>query len=103
MLDHLTANSLEAAGPNDLTISISTAIDARGWVILEVRDTGLGMPPEALQRAVEPFYGTKPNHLGIGLSIANGIWRRHKGTLSVHSVAGEGTTVRLCVEPVKDA
>jgi len=101
MLDHLTANSIEAAGPNPLRIKISTAIDERGWVFIEVRDTGLGMSPDVLERAVEPFYSTKSNHLGVGLSIANGIWRRHKGTLSVGSREGEGTTVRLCVEPVK--
>ena len=101
MLDHITANAIEAAGPKDLNIRLSTALDARGWVIVEVRDDGLGMTPEVLGRAIEPFYGTKPNHLGVGLSIANGIWRRHKGTLFVMSVAGEGTTIRLCVEPAK--
>ena len=101
MLDHLTANAIEAAGPGVLDIGVSTALDNRGWVVLEIRDNGLGMTPEVLERAVEPFYSTKTDHLGVGLSIANGIWRRHKGTLSVRTIRGEGTTIRLCVEPAK--
>ncbi len=101
MLDHLTTNSLEAAGPDGLEIHLATSVDGRGWVVLEVRDTGRGMAPEVLERAVEPFFSTKAGHLGVGLNIANGIWRRHKGTLSVRSQPGEGTTVRLCVEPAR--
>jgi two-component system NtrC family sensor kinase len=101
MLDHLTLNALEAAGPEGLDIHITTAVEPRGWIVLEVRDTGRGMGPEVQERAVEPFFSTKSGHLGVGLSIANGIWRRHKGTLSVRSRAGEGTTIRLCVEPAR--
>ena len=96
MLDHLSANAIEAAGPDGLVIHLSTALDERGWVVLEVRDNGQGMTAEVLERAVEPFFSTKPNHLGVGLSIANGIWRRHKGTMSVRGIPGEGTTIRLC-------
>ena len=57
------------------------------------------MDGEVLRQAVEPFFSTKPAHLGVGLSIANGIWRRHRGTLSIRSQPGEGTAVRLCVMP----
>lgn len=99
LLGHLIANAYEAMPDRVGTISISTATDARGWVVLEVRDTGQGMDAETLGRAVEPFFSTKPGHLGIGLSIANGIWRRHRGTLSIRSQLGEGTQLRLCVEP----
>jgi signal transduction histidine kinase len=98
MLDHLTTNSREAAGDGGVEINLATSVDNRGWVVLEVRDTARGMTPEVLERAVEPFFSTKAGHLGVGLSIANGIWRRHRGTLSVRSQRGEGTTVRLCVE-----
>jgi signal transduction histidine kinase len=102
MLDQLTTNSVEAGG-DGTEINLATSVDSRGWVVLEVRDTGRGMPPEVLERAVEPFFSTKAGHLGVGLSIANGIWRRHKGTLAVRSRPGEGTTVRLCIEPVGGA
>ncbi|WP_435005243.1 sensor histidine kinase [Tundrisphaera lichenicola] len=99
MLDEVVINALEAADGRPIEIAISTSLDARGWVALEIRDSGHGMEPEVLERAVEPFFTTKSGHIGVGLSIANGIWRRHKGTLSLRSAPGEGTTLRLCVEP----
>ena len=76
-------------------------MDGRGWVVLEIQDSGQGMTASVLERAVEPFFTTKPGQMGVGLSIANGIWRRHRGTLSLKSAPGEGTILRLCVEPVE--
>lgn len=99
MLRHLIANSREAIPEAGGTITLATSRDARGWILLEVRDTGAGMSAEVLSRATEPFFTTKPDRLGIGLTIANGIWRRHRGTLAVRSRAGEGSQVRLGVEP----
>jgi signal transduction histidine kinase len=99
MLGHLVRNAYEAMPDGQGTVWLSTSTDTRGWVVLELRDTGQGMDAETMVRAVEPFFSTKPGHLGVGLSIANGIWRRHRGTLSLRSRPGEGTAVRLCVEP----
>jgi two-component system, NtrC family, sensor kinase len=101
MLGLLLDNAREAmAGRPDPTVTYSTSVDGRGWVALEVRDSGRGMTPDVMERAVEPFFTTKAGQMGVGLSIANGIWRRHKGTLSLKSAPGEGTTLRLCVEPI---
>ena len=101
MLTLLTSNAAEARSGNEpLTITLATEVDHRGWVALEIRDNGKGMEPSVMERAVEPFFSTRPGQLGVGLSIANGIWRRHRGTLSLRSTPGEGTVVRLCVEPL---
>jgi signal transduction histidine kinase len=100
MLDELVYNAWEARKGDSIQVGFTTSVDARGWVVLEVRDQGQGMTEAVLERAVEPFFTTKASHAGVGLSIANGIWRRHRGTLSLRSVPGDGTTVRLCVEPV---
>ncbi|HEV3166920.1 MAG TPA: sensor histidine kinase [Isosphaeraceae bacterium] len=102
MMKHLITNSCEAMSGREGSISISTVQDNRGWVALEIRDNGNGMDAPTLERAVEPFFTTKPGHFGVGLSIANGIWRRHHGTLALRSQPGEGTFVRLCVEPAKE-
>ncbi len=98
MLELLIANAQEALPPQGGVITLATALDDRGWVVLEVRDTGRGMTSQIQERAVEPFFSTK-GRPGIGLSIANGIWRRHRGTLALKSHHGEGTQVRLCVDP----
>ena len=101
MLSLILDNSREAmVASGTKSVSFATSVDSRGWVVLEIRDSGAGMEPEVLERAVEPFFTTKPGQMGVGLSIANGIWRRHKGTLSLKSVPREGTLLRLCVEPI---
>jgi two-component system, NtrC family, sensor kinase len=102
MMHHLLANAYEALPVQGGTITLSTSVDNRGWVTLEIEDTGCGMDSETLERAVEPFYTTKPGHFGVGLSIANGIWRRHHGTLALQTRPDRGTSVRLCVEPATD-
>jgi two-component system, NtrC family, sensor kinase len=100
MLRNLLRNAFEAMFEGKGTISLSTSTDTRGWVVLELRDSGQGMTPETMERAVEPFFSTKLGRLGVGLSIANGVWRRHRGTMSIQSQPGEGTAIRLCVEPL---
>jgi signal transduction histidine kinase len=99
MVGHLAINAEEALADSSGTITLSTAMDNRGWIALEVSDNGPGMAPELVERAVEPFFTTKTGRMGVGLSIANGIWRRHRGTLALKSRPGEGTKVRLCVDP----
>jgi len=102
MIGLLTTNALEAMSPQGGTIILVTGLDDRGWVVLEIQDDGCGLTREVQERAVEPFFSTKPGHMGVGLSIANGIWRRHRGTLAIRGRPGEGTSVRLCVEPARD-
>jgi two-component system NtrC family sensor kinase len=92
-------NSYEAAGEGPLKINIKGTVDSRGWIVIEFVDDARGMHHAETGRAVEPFFTSKPAHIGVGLSIANGIWRRHRGTLSVRSIAGEGTCIRLSIEP----
>jgi len=99
MLKLFFNNAYEAKVGEELAIHVTTLLDSREWVTLEIADNGQGMTPEVKERAVEPFFTTKSGHLGVGLSIANGIWRRHRGTLSLRTTPGEGTTLRLCVDP----
>jgi two-component system, NtrC family, sensor kinase len=98
LLGYLIQNAREAMPKGRGRISFSTHVDERNWVILEVRDSGSGMVPEVLKRATEPFFTTKSGRSGIGLTVAHGIWRRHRGALSIESQPGEGTTIRLAVE-----
>ena len=69
----------------------------RDFVLIEVVDDGVGMPPEVMQRAFEPFYTTKPTGLGtgLGLSMAYGFVKQSGGEIQLNSEPGQGTTVRI--------
>lgn len=73
-------------------------------VSLAIVDQGVGMPADVLKRAQEPFFTTKGvKSMGLGLSVTYGIVGRHRGELTIDSVAGQGTTVtmRLPVDPAR--
>ncbi|MFB9288987.1 response regulator [Pseudoduganella plicata] len=67
------------------------------YLMIEVADTGNGMPPEILQRAFEPFFTTKPTGqgTGLGLSMAYGFVKQSGGEIVLNSAQGEGTSVRI--------
>jgi signal transduction histidine kinase len=103
MFGYLVENAREALPQDSGTVAISARSDPRSWVIITIKDSGRGMSPEVLKRAAEPFYTTKPDRSGIGLTIAHGTWRRHFGTFAIESSPGKGTSIRLSVGPVPPA
>jgi CheY-like chemotaxis protein len=65
-------------------------------VVLEVRDTGIGMDEETRRRCLEPFYTTKGERgTGLGLAMVFGMVKRHSADLEIDSAKGVGTTMRL--------
>ncbi len=95
VLVNLVANAIDAMGEAG-TLSLGTTREGDEMVIA-VRDTGRGIPPQLIQRVFEPFFTTKPvgKGTGIGLAIAYALVRRHGGTLELESVEGRGTVARI--------
>ncbi|MBL8900473.1 MAG: hypothetical protein JNM84_22780 [Planctomycetes bacterium] len=78
--------------------TVRASAEAHGeQVVFEVRDDGCGIPPENLQRVLDPFFTTKKrgHGTGLGLPIAADIVRNHGGALEIQSEVGRGTTVRV--------
>jgi PAS domain S-box-containing protein len=87
------------------SLTLTTRYDPVGaCVILEVADTGPGIPPALQTRIFEPFFTTKPPGVGtgLGLPLCRGIIEGHGGSISVESQAGQGTVFRLTL-PVQAA
>ena len=110
ILMNLATNAAHAMpGGGTLTVRLepfaATAAFARSHPGIEpgphariiVSDSGDGMSAEVLERALEPFYTTKPPNegTGLGLSIVHGIVRAHRGALEITSEPGRGTTVTI--------
>ena len=80
----------------DGTIEIRTRPDSAGeHVIIEVQDSGCGIPTEHLNKIFEPFFSTKKNGSGLGLAVSYGIIRNHQGELTVESQPGKGTCITI--------
>jgi signal transduction histidine kinase/large-conductance mechanosensitive channel len=82
---NLIVNAIQAMsgigeGPRELQIGVD-AVPSEGGVRVGVRDTGPGLSPESLPRLFEPFYTTKPEGMGMGLSICRSIIEAHRGRL----------------------
>lgn len=91
VLLNLALNSC-AAMPDGGQMRIATAT-AGSRVLIEVSDTGCGIPADMLDMIFDPFFSTKPagKGTGLGLSVSLGIVQQHGGTLDVESQVGEGS------------
>jgi CheY-like chemotaxis protein/anti-sigma regulatory factor (Ser/Thr protein kinase) len=93
-LANLIINAVDAM-PSGGTLTIRTR-QANGHVVVEVNDTGIGMPPEIRDRVFEPFFTTKGEAgSGLGLALVHGIVERHGGEIHVASTDGQGTTFTI--------
>ena len=87
------------------TITLRTFAHEDDGVVIEVADTGGGIPAENLGKVFDPFFTTKGvgNGTGLGLAVTYGIVQEHAGTIEVRSAEGEGTTFRLVFPTARTA
>lgn len=92
---NLMLNAFDAM-PGGGTLAIS-ARENSGHMVIEVADTGCGIPPEIGRRVFDPFFTTKSQGqgTGLGLAVSYGIVQRHRGAISFTSKDGEGTVFKV--------
>ena len=94
---NLVVNARDAMPDGGRVVVRTRMEDAGARAVVEVREEGEGMTEEVRNRAVEPFYTTKPVGLGSGLGLSQvlGFVQQSQGDLAIESEPGRGTTVRL--------
>ena len=100
-------DALDDSGARKKELIIASALSEDGGppsVVVSVKDTGAGIPPEILEKVLEPFFSTKPvgKGTGLGLSLCFGIIEAHRGRLEIKSKQGEWTEVRIIL-PVQES
>jgi len=96
VLVNLMKNAFEAlAGTDDARVMISADRDREGQTVISISDNGPGIPEEVMDKVFIPFFTTRENGSGIGLSLSRQIMQMHGGSLRITSVPGDCTTAAL--------
>ncbi len=107
VLINLIQNAADSIGKNG-TVTLRARLDEKrlndepvSVVILEIADTGKGIPPEAEKRLFDPFFTTKDSGTGLGLPIAARIVEKHSGALQYQTLPGTGTAFGIILPAYK--
>jgi signal transduction histidine kinase len=92
-LAHLLRNAIEATSPRG-TILVRTYVE-KNFSVLLIKDTGRGMPKDVVDKVFVPFYTTKIGGTGLGMVFVRQIVDEHRGTITLDSQVGRGTTVTI--------
>jgi signal transduction histidine kinase len=99
LLINLALNALQAIEEDLDTdqgrIEFRASVDRRSRPVVQVEDNGPGIPEDVQEKIFVPFFTTKEDGSGIGLSLSRQIMRLHGGSLAVRSTEGEGTVFTL--------
>lgn len=90
---NIIRNSIDASPEGGEIIIVARTIGSR--VRVTITDTGIGIPPEDLNRIFDPYFSKKRGGTGLGMSIAKRIIEGHEGTIAVTSESGKGTQVNI--------
>ena len=96
VLINLVVNAVEAVKDSkEPCITLSAQVGSNNRAVIKVADNGMGMSPEVVDNIFIPFFSTKKNGSGIGLSLCKQIMLLHKGNIQVQSIEGEGSAFLL--------
>jgi hypothetical protein len=94
MLVNLMRNGIQSIAASGV-VEVSTQFLEPNQVLIVVRDTGSGIPPNVLENVFNPFFTTKPDGTGLGLAICQHVVNDHGGRITVESQVGYGTTFSI--------
>jgi two-component system, cell cycle sensor histidine kinase and response regulator CckA len=115
VIQNIIINAMQAM-PDGGTLIINTShvlldsgqvllLDTGKYAMISIADTGSGIPKEHLEKIYDPYFTTKPEGTGLGLSVVYSIIRKHGGNITVTSTPGKGTIFTLylpCSDPERE-
>lgn len=94
VLINVIKNAVEAC-PNNMGLVSTTIFKDKDYLYIFVKDNGSGMDKDTLDNILVPFFTTKENGTGLGVSLSKEIILSHKGKISYDSILGKGTTCKI--------
>lgn len=94
VLINVIKNAVEAC-PNNMGLVSTTIFKDKDYLYIFVKDNGSGMDKDTLDNILVPFFTTKENGTGLGVSLSKEIILSHKGEISYDSILGKGTTCKI--------
>jgi signal transduction histidine kinase len=98
VLLNLAINGMDSVADLDATrrhVRLATRLAEPGWVEFSVTDAGHGIPDDVMKKIFEPFYTTKPNGMGMGLSVSRTIVEAHGGKLWAENAPNHGAVFKV--------
>lgn len=96
VLINLILNATDAMkGRDERTLVLGSERQGKSVVLVHVRDSGVGISDENLERSFDPFFTTKDDGTGLGLAISHQIVERHGGAINIETEVGKGTIVSV--------
>jgi signal transduction histidine kinase len=95
VLINLIKNAAEALSDKKNGAILLKAFKSGDGTIIQVEDNGIGISADIIENIFVPFYTTKANGSGIGLSLSKQIMQNHDGSISIESVPGKGSKFTL--------
>ena len=97
IFNNIIANAYQALKDEGGKIELRASKGDDDFITIVVKDNGVGIPKEDLEKVHEPFYSTKSKGTGLGLTICQELVGMHNGRIEIASDVGAGTTVTVCL------
>ncbi len=97
MLSNILNNAYDAVSDRETSIEIKGEHDGDNFIKLYIKDSGVGIDEEDLEKVFEPFFTTKSKGTGLGLTVCHQIVNLHNGRIEIESVKGKETTVVIAL------
>ena len=105
ILINLTINSMHATEPvtdRPRQVTVESRLEAPASIRISVRDQGTGIAPDAMPRLFDAFFTTRPEGIGLGLSICRSIVESHGGRIWAENNSGHGATFHILLAAAQD-